>query len=51
MENLKKYVEDINRNGEEETDRVEDDFEIDVNVIDVDKEDEIISIDDTSAYS
>ena len=46
MENLKKYVEDINRNGEEETNRVEDDFKIDMNVIDFDKEDEIVRTDD-----
>ena len=39
-ENLKKHVGEINRNYEEETDRAQDDFEIDVNVIDVDKEDE-----------
>ena len=45
VENLKKHVEEINRNCEEETDRVEYDFEIDMNVIDVDKEDEIVRID------
>ena len=45
VENIKKYAEDINRNGEEEIDRVEDDFEIDMNVIDVDKEYEILRID------
>ena len=28
--NLKKYAEEINRNGEDETDRVECDFEIDM---------------------
>ena len=44
MENLKKHVEDINKDGEEETDIVEDDFEIDVNAIYVDKEDEIVRI-------
>ena len=46
VENLKKHVEDINKDGEEETDIVEDDFEIDVNAIYVDKEDEIVRIDD-----
>ena len=46
VENLKKCVEEINRNDEEETDRVEDDFEIDINVTDADKEDEIVRIDD-----
>ena len=46
MENVKKYVEELNKNGEEETGIEEDDFEIDINVIDVDKEDEIVRIDD-----
>ena len=46
VENLNKHVEEINRNNEEETDKAEDDFEIDINVTDVEKEDEIARIDD-----
>ena len=46
MDYLKKYVEDIDKDGEKETDVVKDDFEKDMNAIDVDKEDEILRIDD-----
>ena len=44
VENLKKYVEEINRNGEEETDVVDDDFELGMSATDVDKGDGILRI-------
>ena len=37
VENLKKHIEVINKDSEEERDTSEDDFEIDMNAIDVDK--------------
>ena len=44
VENLKKHIEVINKDSEEERDTSEDDFEIDMNAIDVDKEDESVRI-------
>ena len=46
VKNLKKHVKDINMNGEGETDRAEDYFEIGMSVIDVDEENKIVRIDD-----